>query len=299
LRGAEGNLKGAALMTGAMAGFAVEDMLLKAAAATLPRGEVITLFGLGGLAVFALLARLNGQRLATPAMVSPTMLVRSGFEVMGRLFYALAILLTPLTTASAILQSAPLLVVAGAALVFGERVGWRRWLAVLTGFAGVLLIIRPGTADFDAMALLAVLGTIGFAGRDLATRAAPPQLTNLQLGVTGFAMLTVAGLILLAWQGEVTLPDARGAGLVAAATAVGVAAYMLLTAAMRTGEIGAVTPFRYTRLIFAMVLGVVVFGERPDVWTLTGSAVVVAAGLVILLSLRADSRRQGSKADQG
>jgi drug/metabolite transporter (DMT)-like permease len=299
MRGAEGNLKGAALMTGAMAGFAVEDMLLKVAAAALPRGEVITLFGLGGLAVFATLALWKGQPLVTPAMFAPTMLVRSGFEVMGRLFYALAILLTPLSTASAILQSAPLLVVAGAALVFGERVGLRRWLAVLVGFAGVLLIIRPGTAGFDALALLAVLGTIGFAGRDLATRAAPPQLTNLQLGVTGFAMLTVAGLILLVWQGTVTPPDARAAGLVAAATAVGVVAYMLLTAAMRTGEIGAVTPFRYTRLIFAMLLGILVFGERPDGWTLAGSAIVVAAGLVILLSLRADSRRRAAGGDQG
>lgn len=299
VRGAEGNLRGAALMTGAMAGFAVEDMLLKAAAEVLPRGEVIALFGLGGLAVFAALAWQQGQPVVTRAMVSPTMLVRSGFEVTGRLFYALAILLTPLSTASAILQSAPLIVVAGAALVFGERVGLRRWLAVLAGFAGVLLIIRPGTADFDALALLAVVGTIGFAGRDLATRAAPPQLTNLQLGVAGFAMLTVAGMILLAWQGGVTAPGARAAGLVAAATAVGVIAYMLLTAAMRTGEIGAVTPFRYTRLIFAMLLGALVFGERPDGWTLAGSGIVVAAGLFILLSLRADSRRAKAGGDRG
>jgi drug/metabolite transporter (DMT)-like permease len=299
MRGSEGNLRGAALMTGAMAGFAVEDMLLKAAAATLPRGEVITLFGLGGLAVFAGLALWNGQPVVTRAMLARTMLIRSGFEVMGRLFYALAILLTPLSTASAILQSAPLIVVAGAALVFGETVGMRRWLAVLAGFAGVLLIIRPGTSDFDVLSLLAVLGTIGFAGRDLATRAAPPQLTNLQLGVTGFAMLTLAGLILLVWQGEAKVPDTRGAGLVAAAVAVGVVAYASLTAAMRTGEIGAVTPFRYTRLVFAMLLGAAVFGERPDGWTLAGSAVVVAAGLFILLSLRADSRRAAASRDQG
>jgi drug/metabolite transporter (DMT)-like permease len=299
MRGAEGNLRGAVLMTGSMAGFAVEDMLLKAAVAILPRGEVITLFGLGGLVVFAALARLQGQPVVTRDMVAPAMLVRSGFEVVGRLFYTLAILLTPLSTASAILQSAPLIVVAGAALLFGERVGWRRWLAVGVGLAGVLLILRPGTDGFDALSLLAVVGTIGFAGRDLATRAAPPQLTNLQLGVTGFAMLTVAGLILLAWQGEVTLPGARAAGILIAAIAVGVLAYNLLTAAMRTGEIGAVTPFRYTRLVFAMLLGAAVFGERPDALTLTGSAIVVAAGLFILLSLRADSRRAKAGGDQG
>lgn len=285
------NLRGALLMTGSMAGFAVEDAFLKAAVRHLPLGEVITLFGLGGLAVFVLLTLRRGEAVVSRRMVTRRMLVRSGFEVAGRLFYALAIALTPLAVASAILQSAPLIVVAGAALLFGERVGAVRWLAILVGLAGVLMIIRPGLQGFDALAIFAVLGTIGFAGRDLATRAAPPQLSNMQLGVMGFAMLTLAGAAIMAWQGRVVVPDTQGLALILGATVFGVAGYALLTAAMRTGEIGAVTPFRYTRLVFAMILGLVVFGERPDGWTLIGSATVVAAGLFILLSLRAESRR--------
>jgi drug/metabolite transporter (DMT)-like permease len=289
------NLKGAILMTGSMAGFAVEDMFLKAAARNVPLGEVITLFGLCGLVAFAILTIWQGAPILSRRMVTRPMLVRSGFEVAGRLFYAFAITLTPLATAGAILQSAPLIVVAGAALIFGERVGRVRWAAILCGFAGVLVIIRPGLAGFDALAIFAVLGTIGFAGRDLATRAAPPQLTNMQLGVMGFAMLTLAGLGIVLWQGGLVVPDGRLAALVLGASVFGVGAYYLLTAAMRTGEIGAVTPFRYTRLLFAMILGLMVFGDWPDRWTLAGSAIIVAAGLFLLLSIRAESQRTAAR----
>ncbi|MFM2390129.1 MAG: hypothetical protein RLZZ437_1684 [Pseudomonadota bacterium] len=273
-------------MVAAMAGFAVEDMFLKAATRHMPIGEVITLFGLGGMLAFALLARWQGQAAFPATMLSRPMLVRSGFEVTGRLFYSLAIALTPLSVASAILQATPLVVVAGAALLFGETVGLRRWLAILAGFAGVMLIIRPGLAGFDALSLLTVIGLIGFAGRDLATRAAPPAMSNMQLGVAGFAMLTISGIIILVWNGDYRLPDAMGLGLTLFATLFGVGAYAALTVAMRTGEVSAVTPFRYTRLLFALILGATIFGERPDALTLIGSAVVVASGIYVLTQNR-------------
>jgi drug/metabolite transporter (DMT)-like permease len=219
-------------------------------------------------------------------LLSRTLLVRSGFEVTGRLFYSLAIALTPLSVASAILQATPLVVVAGAAVIFGETVGLRRWIAIFAGFGGVLLIIRPGIAGFDVLSLLTVIGLIGFAGRDLATRAAPPALSNMQLGVVGFAMLSLAGLIILMVKGDYRVPDITGLGLTLAATAVGVFAYTALTAAMRTGEVSAVTPFRYTRLLFALILGVTIFGERPDALTLLGSAIVVASGIYVLTQNR-------------
>lgn len=278
------NLRGSLYMTAAMAGFAVEDMLLKAAAAELPVGQILILFGGLGMLAFAGLVRAQGDRLLHPAILSRPVLARAGFEVSGRLFYTLAIALTPLSLASAILQAAPLVVVAGAALVFGERVGWRRWSAIAAGFAGVMVILRPGLEGSSALSLLAVLGMLGFAGRDLATRAAPPALSNFQLGVYGFAMMIPAGAALLALGfGQAVVPSGSALALVGAATAVGVAAYWALTVSMRTGEVAAVAPFRYTRLVFAMVLGIAVFGERPDAATLIGSAVVVAAGVYALI----------------
>jgi len=273
-------------MVAAMAGFALEDMFLKSAAHLLPVGEILMIFGTGGTLVFAVLCVRRRQRLLHPAILTGPILLRALFEVMGRLFYTLAIALTPLSSASAILQATPLVVVAGAALFLGERVGWRRWSAIALGFAGVLIILRPGLDGFTALSLLAVLGTLGFAGRDLATRAAAPILSNLQLGVYGFAMMVPTGAGLLAFSGGAVWPDGLTTVQMLAATGFGVAAYYALTAAMRMGEVAVITPFRYTRLVFALILGAAVFAERPDALTLIGSAVIVVSGTYTLLRSR-------------
>lgn len=280
------NLRGSLWMVAAMAGFAIEDMFLKSVAASLPVGQILMIFGAGGMLGFAVLAARRGERILHPAILSPAILIRCVFEVAGRLFYTLAIALTPLSSASAILQATPLVVVMGAALIFGEKVGWRRWMAIAAGFAGVLIILRPGLDGFTPLSLLAVLGMLGFAGRDLATRAAPPVLSNLQLGVYGFAMMVPTGAILLAVSGGAALPSVLAAGQLAAATVIGVLAYYALTSAMRMGEVSVVTPFRYTRLVFALILGVTVFAEQPDAATLLGSAVIVGSGLYTLLRSR-------------
>lgn len=266
-----------------MAGFAVEDMALKSAARSVDPALVMVIFGAGGAALFALLARLRGERLAPPEARAPALLVRAVFEVAGRLFYTLAIALTPLSSTSAILQATPIVVVAGAALIFGERVGWRRWTAIGIGLAGVLVILRPGAEAFSALSLLAVAGMLGFAGRDLATRAAPRGLGTFTLGVYGFLAVVAAGLI-YGWVSGArpALPGPGAAAALGAAVVVGVAAYSALTLAMRSGEVSAVTPFRYTRLVFGVALGVMVFGERLDTPMLVGSAIIVASGLYIL-----------------
>lgn len=275
------NQRGALFMTASMAGFAVEDVFVKAAAQTLPLGQVLLTIGLTGMLVFAAMAARQGEQLLPPAFLSRPMLVRCGFEITGRLFYGLAITLTALSTTSAILQATPLVVVAGAALVFGEKVSLQRWLAVLVGFLGVLIILRPGS-DFSALSLLAVVGLLGFAGRDLATRAAPKGLSNRQLGTLGFAMLATAGAILLAVTGGAHVPSGPALLHLAGGTVFGVLGYHALTYAMRTGEVGAVTPFRYTRLVFALVLAMALFGERPDLATWIGAALVVGSGIYAL-----------------
>lgn len=266
-----------------MAGFAVEDVFVKAAAQHMPLGQVVLTVGLAGLLVFCTMARARGEQIFHPVFLTKPLLVRSGFEVMGRLFYALAIALTPLSTTSAILQATPLVVVAAAALMFGESVGWRRWSAVLVGFVGVMIILRPGLQGFSALSLLAVAGMIGFAGRDLATRVAPKVLSNRQLGIIGFAMLSVAGTIILSVTGGAVVPEPRGALVLLCAAVFGIGGYHALTSAMRTGEVSFVTPFRYSRLIFAMILAVVVFNERPDTATLLGAGLIAASGIYTIL----------------
>ncbi|MET0314395.1 MAG: DMT family transporter, partial [Hansschlegelia sp.] len=287
------NARGAAFMVLAMLGFAVEDTFLKLAAQSLPVGQVLVSFGAFGLVAFSAMAIAAGETPISPAMLAPVILVRSLFEITGRLFFMLAIALTPLSTASAILQSTPLVVIAGAALYFKESVGVRRWGAVVVGLGGVLVILRPGAEGVGPLSTFAVIATLGFAGRDLATRAAPLSMSHHQLGVLGFACLAFAGLVALPFGGAPRLPDAGGAVSLIAASCAGVIGYGSLTTAMRTGEISAVTPFRYMRLVFAMLTGVAVFHERPDTLTLVGSAIVVVAGII---ALTLSPRRRGELA---
>lgn len=280
------NQRGSLYMTASMAGFALEDAAIKAGARDVPVGQILIFMGLAGIAVFSALARRAGRVPLPRAALSRTMAVRSAFELAGRLFYALALALIPLSLVSAILQATPLVVVLGAAVLFGERVGALRWAMIGLGFVGVLVILRPGVAGFDALTLLALAGMLGFAGRDLATRAAPPALSNEQLGVAGFAVLALAGAIILAFTGGPVWPDPRQAALITAAAGFGIFGYAMLTRAMRSGDVSAVTPFRYTRLVFAMIIGATAFAERPDAATLLGAAIIVACGLAILLSAR-------------
>lgn len=281
------NALGALFMVASMAGFAVEDMFLKSATQHVPVGQAMVGFGLGGVAIFWIAAVLRGEPVHVSSAFGRTMMVRNMFEIGGRLFYTLAIALTPLSSATAILQAAPLVMVAGAAVIFGERVGWRRWSAILIGLIGVLVILRPGAESFSWLSVLAVLGMLGFAGRDLATRAVSASLGTAALGVFGFATIVVAGTVYAVWSGEAwVLPGAAPILDLLLASAFGAAGYAALTLAMRTGEISSVTPFRYSRLIFGIVLGVVVFGERPDAATYAGSAIIVLSGLYILARAR-------------
>ncbi len=281
-RGASHNLAGSLWMSAAMAGFAIEDVFLKSAAGHVPLGMIMGIMGVSGALLFAALAGAQGQSPLPRDLFRGAMIVRSAFEVVGRLFYALAVALTPLSSASAILQATPLVVVLGAALLFKEKVGALRWALIFGGFVGVLIIIRPGAEGFDALSLLAVAGLLGFAGRDLATRAAAPSLSMAQLGVAGFAVLALAGLILISFSGGAIWPSALAWAQIAGTTLFGVLGYGALTVAMRTGQVSAVTPFRYTRLLFAMVLGAAVFAERPDPATLIGAAVIVGCGALLL-----------------
>lgn len=273
------NNRGALFMAAAMFLFAFEDFFIKGAAETVPVGQILMMNGILGALVFGYLTYRNNETLFAPAFIAPRMLVRSAFEITGRLFYGLAIALTPLSTASAILQAAPLVVMGGAAIFLREKISPARWLAVALGFCGMLIILQPGTDGFSVLSLFAVAGMAGFSGRDLATRAAPKVLSNTQLGLIGFMMLTIAGLILLAISGGAVLPSLTNTTCILASGLCATLGYAWLTNAMRTGDVGAVTPFRYLRLVFAIILAMVFFDETPGQSVIAGSSLIVAAGI--------------------
>ena len=274
------NLRGALIMVLAMLGFAIEDMFIKLMGDVIPIGQIIFILGLGGAIGYGIVMRIKGQALLERAMLTTPILLRALGEIIGTLGFVSAIVLTPISSASAILQATPLVVTLGAALFLGDPVGWRRWSAILVGLCGVILIIRPGMDSFQALSLLALLGVFGLSIRDLATRRVPKSTSSFQLSFLAFLALVPASLIymLVTGTGFVVMTAVQW-GFMLSALAIGMVAYYGIVAAMRVGEISFVTPFRYTRLLFAMIVGIVVFAERPDMLTYVGATIIVASGI--------------------
>ncbi|MEO9466087.1 DMT family transporter [Sulfitobacter pontiacus] len=274
------NLRGALIMVLSMLGFAIEDMFIKLIGTDIPIGQIIFMLGTGGALCYGAMVVMKGEPLMDRAMLTRPILLRALGEIVGTLGFVSAIVLTPISSASAILQATPLVVTLGAALFLGDPVGWRRWSAILVGMLGVLLVIRPGMDSFQALSLLAVLGVLGLSLRDLATRRVPKSTSTFQLSFLAFLALVPASLLFMLGTGTAFAPMSGVQWLfMGAALTTGMVAYYGIVAAMRIGEISFVTPFRYARLLFAMVVGITIFGERPDLLTYVGATIIVASGI--------------------
>jgi S-adenosylmethionine uptake transporter len=276
------NLRGAVLMMGSMATFTLNDACLKLLAQGLPTFQAVTLRGLGVIALLVILAQATGVlRRPVPRRDRRLALLRSGLEICAFLPFVLALTRMPLANVSAILQVLPLTITAAGALFLGERVGPRRWAAIGVGLLGVLLIVRPGMADFDANALLVLLSVCFVTARDLVTRRLSPEVPSLKV-----ALLTAVGIMLLGvvlslgepWR----MPSAGQGALIAGAALFILGGYVFSIMAMRVGEVAVVTPFRYTAILWGLMLGLLVFGDWPRPLTLLGAGLVVASGLYTL-----------------
>lgn len=278
------SLKGPMLMVAAMAGFAIEDAVIKDLSTRMPPGQVAITLGAGGALAFGIALWRKRERFFSPAALRGAVLLRNVSEMGAAMFMILALALVPMSLVAAIMQAMPLMVTLGAALFLGEPVGWRRWSAILVGFVGVLILLRPGSTGFDIYAILPLISVMFLTARDIATRRVPGTVSSLQVSGWGFFSVIPGGLLLLAMRGEApVVPSAMDGVLMVITIVVAMTAYMMLVASTRLGDLAATTPFRYSRLVFAMVIGILWFGERPDLWTLVGSAVIVAAGLYTLL----------------
>lgn len=276
---ARDNLRGILLMVAGMGLFALEDTFIKLAAADMPAGFILMFIGLFGIPVFWAMARREGQRVMVREAFHPAVMGRNLGEMLGTFGFVTALTLAPLADVSAVAQAMPLFVTMGAALFLGETVGWRRWTAIAFGFLGVLLVIRPGMSGFDPDLLWALLAVAGLGGRDLFTRRVPRSISTMQLSVWAFMAVVLLGAGMVAASGGVHMPGPWQVLWMVCASVVGVAAYWALTQANRLGEIAVITPFRYSRILFALILGILVFGERPDVMTLCGAAIIVGSGI--------------------
>jgi drug/metabolite transporter (DMT)-like permease len=290
------NLRGVLAMLAAMGSLIFNDAFLKLAAATLPTGEVIFLRGvfatLLGVSAIAATVGLGALRHAGNRRVQ----ARAGADVLGTILYLFALMHMPIADATALLQFTPLAITAGAALFLGARVGWRRWLATLAGLVGVLIIVRPGGAGFNAYALLA-LSSIGFVAlRDLTTRRIGPEVPTLVVAATS-AMAVGAGAALLAPFEPWAWPSPWALFLLLMSGIGLVGGNYWIVVAMRHGEIAVVAPFRYSSSLWAIVAGLIVWGELPDLWTWTGIAILTGAGIYTILREQRLRTGQARRAD--
>ena len=266
-------------MAVAMAGFTLNDSITKAVSSEMNFGQVMLVRGLFAIVLIAGFA--FQQRAIRPLrtlMMKPVALRVFG-EIGGTISFMAAITHLPLANTSAIFQALPLVITLGAALVLGEPVGWRRWSAIVAGFIGVIIIVRPGIEGFNQFALLALVSVAFCAIRDLATRQIPAQIPSLFITSVTTVIIAATGAAILVPLGGWTPVSGRALGLLALAAVLLLIGYQCVIMALRTGDISAVAPFRYTALLWAMLLGYLVFGDRPDAMMVTGASIIVLSGL--------------------
>lgn len=277
------NLRGAGFMVIAMTAFTLGDACMKGVAAQMPLYQAVTLRGLVTLPLLVLIAQFTGGLdLRATLRAGRTVWLRVLGEVASTITFFIALVQMPLAVLSSILQALPLAVTAGAALFLGERVGWRRVAAICVGFLGVLLIVRPGPDGINIYALVALASVAFVVLRDLATRRLPASVPSTTMAFLSALSVTVVGAVLSLAEPWQPVPQS-GYVLLPLAGVFVVTGYIFIIRVMRVGEVSFTTPFRYTSLLVALVLGWVFFGEWPDGITLLGAAIVVASGLFTLL----------------
>ncbi|WP_423207439.1 DMT family transporter [Paracoccus yeei] len=285
--GPSDNLRGTMLMVLSMAAFTCNDAVMKAVTQTLPLYESVALRGMAVLAlmVAAALVQGDGLRLTVPRGDVAALVIRTAADIVSTLLYLLALRQMALADLSAIMQALPLAVTLAAALFFRERLGWRRLSAIGVGFLGVLLILRPGTGAFDTWSAVALLSMMLIVVRDIATRYFSRQVGSGTIAFHAALAVMLSGFVLGVGE-DWRMPNLPEAALLLFSAGFLTVGYLTAVATMRVGEISFVAPFRYTSLVWAILLGLALFGEWPDGWTWAGSALVVGAGLYAILRER-------------
>lgn len=275
------NLRGAIYMVLAMLAFVLNDTLMKQVSSDIDLFQAVFLRGILATTILVFLTWRNRGFAAARLKPNRFLVYRTLGEVGAMVFFLTALFNMELANATAILQAMPLVVTLGAALVLRETVGWRRYSAIAIGLCGVLIIIRPGGDGFNIYSLSALAAVFFLVLRDLATRGIPRDVSSNFISlVSAIAVMALGGIVTLFgdWQpvSVLTLLKLSGSALLL------MAGYFWSIQAMRFGEVSFTSPFRYTSLIWSILMGYLAFGDTPDLPMIIGSIIVVASGLFTL-----------------
>ncbi len=265
-------------MVGAVACFTTTDVLMKVATESLPVSQVLASRGVIAVSMILALLSVNGGLRHFRALAQPRVLQRTLFETCMILSYVTALSMAPIANVFSVLQSAPIIVTAFVAAFWGEKVGLSRWAAVLVGFIGVALIVRPSLHGFDVAMGLALLATFLVAARDLTTRTIPASVPSPMVNLATTLGSTGAGLALAPFE-HWRAPDAATWGcILGAAITVALGNYAIIQA-YRHAEASVVSPFRYIGVPIAIFFGFIIWGHVPDSLAFAGIALVIGAGV--------------------
>ncbi|MCB1463537.1 MAG: DMT family transporter [Nitratireductor sp.] len=284
------NLRGAAFMTVGMAGFSVNDTIIKSFADDLGIGQIILLRGIIASIMIYALARKFRHMLPLSALLNPLILMRSVADMSATFLFITALFHMPIANATAILQALPLALTLAAALFLSEQIGWRRLTAIFVGFVGVLVVIRPGIEGFSTYSLYALATVAACVVRDLTTRRMHAGIPALFITFSASISVTLLGAALSLF-GEWQPVSPTHLGLLVMSAAVLLIGYFGVISSMRTGDLGFVSPFRYSILLFSIFAGMIVFREFPDTLTWIGSAIIVSTGIYTLYRERVVHRQ--------
>jgi drug/metabolite transporter (DMT)-like permease len=284
------NVQGAIFMVISMFGYVVNDTFIKLAVADLNLYQAIFLRGVVMSVIVLFMLRGKASLRDIRRHASAALVIRVGAEVLGTVAFLNALVNMPIANVTALFQVVPLAVTLAAALVLGEKVGWRRYVAIVLGFVGVIIVVQPTSGGFDKFALLALGAVLMTTIRDLATTKLAPEVPSALVTLLTAISIALMGLGASFIDGWVAM-NARSLGAVAGAAAFLTMGYLFSIKTVRVGELSFSAPFRYSILVWAIVLGIVVFGEVPDTPTIVGSVLIVAMGLYSV----ARERRLGVK----
>ncbi|WEX75990.1 DMT family transporter [Sinorhizobium numidicum] len=273
------NFRGIVFMCLAMVAFACNDALVKSVTGVMNTGQIMFIRGLLTTMMVVVIAHRFGALRPVRTILRPVIILRIVMEALASITYISALGQIPLANASAIMQALPLAVTLGAALFLREPVGWRRWAAIIVGFLGVLIVLRPGPEGFTPVALTVVACVFVTATRDICTRRIGGEVPSLFITVTTAFVTTLVGAALIVPFGGWQPISSTSFTHIAGASVLLMLGYQTIVLAMRDGDISVIAPFRYTSLLWSITLGIVFFAETPDRWMLAGVAVIVASGL--------------------
>ena len=262
-----------------MACFAVEDTFIKLLSARLPATQILFSIGFGGALITLVLAIVLNVNLADKILLNKHVISRTIADLFGALSFTSAMVLIPMSLLASILQATPLFVTLGAAILLGEKVGWRRWSAIFIGFLGVIIILQPGYGSFQLASLLGLAAVLCLALRDVVTRDMATEIPTLTVTFYACIAMGSAGFIAYPFFGPPIMPTTYEAIILICAAIIGLTGYFLLVLATRKGDVSVIAPFRYSRLLFSLGLASLILGEKLTLPILLGGLLVVSSGI--------------------